>query len=164
LKTPLTSLRMAVYLLLEQRPAGLTPTQCELLESARDDADRLLRMLDNLLDLSRLEAGVSALDRQPVAVADLLEGIAREARAFIEPAGQTLELRVAAELASATLPVDIGRLRHVFINLLTNAAKYSPSGGAIRLEAGAGPEGFLRFAVRDTGEGIPPESVGHVFD
>lgn len=164
LKTPLTSLRMAVYLLLEQRDKGFTATQNELLESARDDADRLLRMLDNLLDLSRLEAGASALDRQPVAVAEMLEGIAREARAFLEPAGQTMEVRMAPDLAATTLPVDIGRLCHVFINLLTNAAKYSPPGGVIQLEAGAGPEGFLRFAVRDSGEGIPPESVGQVFD
>lgn len=164
LKTPLTSLRMAVYLLLEQRPAGLTSTQQELLESARDDADRLLRMLDNLLDLSRLEAGVSALDLHPVAVAELLEGIAREARGFIEASGQTLTVNISDGNALAVLPVDIGRLRHVFMNLLTNAAKYSPPGGVIRLEAGAGPEGFLRFAVRDTGEGIPPGAAGHVFD
>ena len=59
LKTPLTSLRMAVYLLLEQKLEGLTAPQRELLASARDDSDRLLRILDNLLDLARLEAGVT---------------------------------------------------------------------------------------------------------
>ena len=64
LKTPLTSLRLAVYLLLEQKLEGLTATQRELLESARDDSDRLLRILDNLLDLARLEAGASALNRR----------------------------------------------------------------------------------------------------
>src|SRR4051812_26782868 len=79
LKTPLTSLRMAVYLLLEQNVADFTATQRELLESARDDADRLLRILDNLLDLTRLEAGVSTLERSEQTVAPLIQEIAREA-------------------------------------------------------------------------------------
>jgi signal transduction histidine kinase/HAMP domain-containing protein len=164
LKTPLTSLRMAVYLLLEQRLEGLTATQRELLESARDDADRLLRILDNLLDLSRLEGGASALERQTVPVAGLIDEIAREARAFVEPAGQKLVTEVAAELAGATLEADAGRLRHVFINLLGNAAKYSPTNGTITLAVAPGPPGFVRFAVRDEGPGIPAESLAHVFD
>jgi nitrogen fixation/metabolism regulation signal transduction histidine kinase len=66
LKTPLTSLRLAVYLLLEENVGALAPAQRELLETARDDADRLLRILDSLLDLSRLEAGAVALDRVEV--------------------------------------------------------------------------------------------------
>jgi NtrC-family two-component system sensor histidine kinase KinB len=163
LKTPLTSLRMAVYLLLEQKLEGLTPTQRELLESARDDADRLLRILDNLLDLARLEAGASMLNRQEVSVGTLLDEIAREARAFIEPSGQTLVVQISADLAKSSLAVDPERLRHVFMNLLTNAAKYSPPGGAITLSARPEP-GFVRFGVRDQGQGIPADSVAHVFD
>ena len=65
LKTPLTGLRMAVYLLLEETLGPLGAAQREMLESARDDADRLLRILDSLLDLTRLEAGASALERRP---------------------------------------------------------------------------------------------------
>ena len=163
LKTPLTSLRMAVYLLLEQKLAGLTATQRELLESARDDADRLLRILDNLLDLARLEAGASSLNRREVALAPYLDEVAREARAFTELAGQTLALEVAPELAGANLSVDPDRLRHVFMNLLTNASKYSPPGGEITLKVTAEP-GFVRIAVRDRGPGIPEASVPRVFD
>ena len=163
LKTPLTSLRMAVYLLLEQKLAGLTATQRELLESARDDADRLLRILDNLLDLARLEAGASSLNRREVALAPYLDEVAREARAFTELAGQTLALEVAPELAGANLSVDPDRLRHVFMNLLTNASKYSPPGGEITLKVTAEP-GFVRIAVRDRGPGIPEASVTRVFD
>ncbi len=163
LKTPLTSLRMAVYLLLEQKLEGLTPTQRDLLETARDDADRLLRILENLLDLARLEAGASSLDRREVEIAALLDDVAREARAFIEPAGHTLVLEVPPSLGSARLALDPERVRHVFMNLLTNASKYSPAGGAITLSASAEP-GFVRFAVRDQGHGIPSESVARVFD
>jgi NtrC-family two-component system sensor histidine kinase KinB len=87
LKTPLTSLRMAVYLLLEKTLGPLAPQQREMLESARDDADRLLRILDSLLDLTRLEAGASALERRTVPVGELLRPIAEEARAFISVGG-----------------------------------------------------------------------------
>ncbi len=164
LKTPLTSLRMAVYLLLEQNVGALAPQQIELLETARDDADRLLRILDNLLDLTRLEAGASALDRHPITLAGLLDGIAREARAFIDPAGQTLAVDIEPGLETETMNVDGERIRHVFINLLTNAVKYSPRGGVITLSAIAGPLGFVRFGVRDQGPGIAPENVPRVFD
>ena len=164
LKTPLTSLRMAVYLLLEQKLAGLTAVQRDLLETARDDADRLLRILDNLLDLTRLEAGASSLDRRDVVVADLLADIAGEARGFIEPAGQSLVVDLPAPLADAKLSLDTARLRHVFMNLLTNASKYSARGGKITLSAAQTEDRFIRFAVRDEGPGIPADSLAHVFD
>ena len=163
LKTPLTSLRMAVYLLLEQKLEGLSAVQRDLLETARDDADRLLRILDNLLDLARLEAGASTLDRGETELAPLLGQIAQEARGFIEPAGQTLALACAADLSSATLTLDLERIRHVFMNLLTNASKYSPPGGMITLSAVAEP-GFVRFGVRDKGPGIPADSLARIFD
>jgi signal transduction histidine kinase len=155
---------MAVYLLLEQNVGSLTPPQRELLETARDDSDRLLRILDNLLDLARLEGGASALDRRAVAIPVLLEEIALEARAFVAQAGQSLALEIEPGLAEAAISVDVERIRHVFMNLLTNASKYSPAGGRIRLAAAADPLGFVRFAVRDEGPGIPPESVARVFD
>ena len=164
LKSPLTSLRMAVYLLLEQKIAGLTPTQQELLETARDDADRLLRILDNLLDLARLEAGASSLDRSRTRVADLLGEVAAEARGFLEPAGLALDVQLDPELAGQEINVDAARLRHVFINLLTNAAKFSPPRGTVTLGAAPAPLGFVRFAVSDQGPGVPPEVQPHVFD
>ena len=164
LKTPLTSLRMAVYLLLEQKLEGFTATQRDLLETARDDADRLLRILDNLLDLTRLESGASALDRGSFAVGALLDEMADEARAFTTPVGQKLIVEVAPQLATTTLSLDATRLRHVFMNLLTNASKYSPQGGTITLSAVPAEANFVRFAVRDEGEGIPADCVARVFD
>jgi len=162
LKTPLTGLRMAVYLLLERTLGPLSPGQVEMLESARDDADRLLRILDSLLDLTRLEAGASALDRRPLAPVDLVEAVAAEARGFIGAAQQQLEVR--CEPGLGELSVDPVRLRHVFINLLTNASKYSPAGAVITLAATAAPLGYVRFSVQDQGEGIPAESIPYVFD
>ncbi|MEO5959518.1 MAG: ATP-binding protein [Opitutaceae bacterium] len=164
LKTPLTSLRMALYLLLEQNLAALSPQQRELLEDARNDADRLLRILDTLLDLTRLESGASALDRKSTSVAALLRRVAGEAHPFIDAAGQRLAVVVSPELSGATIEVDESRVRHVFMNLLTNASKYTPAGGIIALTVAAEGAGFVQFSVRDQGPGIAPESVGRVFE
>jgi signal transduction histidine kinase len=164
LKTPLTSLRMALYLLLEQKLAPLTSQQRELLEDARDDADRLLRILETLLDLTRLESGASTLDRAEVSLAALLRRIAGEAHPFIDGAGQRLAVVIAPELNGAVIDVDEARIRHVFINLLTNASKYTPAGGIITLTAAPDSPGVVRFTVRDQGPGIAPESVGRVFE
>lgn len=162
LKTPLTSLRLAVYLLLEEPPAALTPAQRELLEQARSDADRLLRILDTLLDLSRIEAGVAAPSLEILAVPDLLEGVAQEARVILAASGQRLVVDNA--LGAAVVPADPAGIRHVFMNLLTNAAKYGPPGSEIRLYAAQADEGFLRFGVRDAGPGVAPEHRQRVFE
>jgi signal transduction histidine kinase len=162
LKTPLTSLRMAVYLLLEQQTGQLTPVQHELVEQVRDDTDRLLRILNDLLDLSRIESGVAAPHLRPVAVAGLLEAMAREVRPVVEAAGQTLIVQTTTE--PVTVQVDEDRIRHVFINLLTNASKYSPAGSAITLYARCADEGFLRFGVVDNGPGIAEAYQSRVFE
>ncbi len=162
LKTPLTGLRMAVYLLLEENLGSLTPGQRELLESARDDANRLLRILDDLLDLSRLEGGATALNLAPEPVDRLLDAMAAEVRPIIDAAGQRLLVRAAGALPAVS--ADRDRIRYVFANLLTNASKYSPDGSEITLYAEATADGFVKFGVRDYGPGIPPESVARVFD
>jgi NtrC-family two-component system sensor histidine kinase KinB len=133
-----------------------------LLESARDDADRLLRILDSLLDLTRLEAGASALERSPVQVESLVKAIADEARMFISAGGH--QFVVTVEPGLGEINVDASRLRHVFINLLSNASKYSPPEGTITLSASAAPEGFVRFVIRDQGSSIPAASLPRLFE
>ncbi len=162
LKTPLTSLRMAVYLLLEKHVGPLNPSQIDLLETARDDADRLLRILNDLLDLSRLESGASALNFRNIAPADLLAEMAREMKTIADAAQQTISIQLAPHLPQ--LHVDPDRLRHVFINLLANASKYSPPSTTITLYADRADQGYLRCGVRDQGPGIPSESIPHVFE
>ncbi|MFT3784008.1 MAG: ATP-binding protein [Nibricoccus sp.] len=162
LKTPLTSLRMAVYLLLEQQVGALSAPQRDLLETARDDADRLLRILNDLLDLARLEAGVAPLNKREVEVEPMLAEMAREMRPIVEANEQEIVIKV--ESGVPRVNVDADRLRHVFINLLANASKYSPPQTEITLYAKPAEEGFVRFGVRDQGPGIPAENVPHVFE
>lgn len=162
LKTPLTSLRLALYLLLEQRVGPLSPAQAELVETARDEADRLLRIIDDLLDLARLESGAAALSRREVPVSDLLAEMAREAEPLLAAAGQQLLVR--GPEGAGTAFVDADRIRHVFLNLLTNAAKYARPGATVTLYAEPAPLGCVRFGVRDQGPGIPPEAVPRIFE
>jgi two-component system, NtrC family, sensor histidine kinase KinB len=164
LKTPLTSLRLALYLLLEKNEnlGQLTTAQRGLVETARDDADRLLQILNDLLDLNRLESGVAQLHLARRPVAALLADAAREMHAIVDAAGQVIEVRVAPGLDS--VDVDSDRIRHVFMNLLGNASKYSPDGGVITLYAEPAPDNFVRFGVRDRGPGIAAESLRFIFE
>ncbi len=162
LKTPLTSLLMAVHILIEESFGPINEKQRSLLGTARENAERLLRILNDLLDLSRLAGGASSLKRQPVPVAALLNDTAEEMKAITAAAGQVIEVGVDPGLTEVN--VDADRLRHVFINLLTNASKYSGDGTTIELYAEPAPDGFVRFGVRDHGPGIPAESIPHVFD
>ena len=162
LKTPLTSLRLSVYLLLESKLGELNATQRELVETARDDADRLLRILNDLLDLSRIEGGAIALALDEVEIAALLAEMAREVKPITDAAGQNLTIRRSS--ATEVARVDRASIRHVFVNLLTNASKYSPASSVIELYAETAEAGFVRFGVRDEGPGIAPENLTRVFD
>ena len=162
LKTPLTSLLMSVHILIEESFGPINDKQRYLLETARDNSERLLRILNDLLDLSRLEGGASTLNRRPVPVTTLLADMAAEMQAITRAADQTIQ--VSSDPALKDVNVDAERLRHVFINLLTNASKYSDEGTTITLYAQPAPDGFIRFGVRDQGPGIPAESLPYIFD
>jgi signal transduction histidine kinase len=162
LKTPLTSLRMAIYLLLEQQVGPLSEAQRDLVETARDDADRLLRILNDLLDLTRLESGVARLNRRKVEVEGMLFEMVREMKGIVEAAEQKVVTEKAESITS--IYADPERLRHVFVNLLTNASKYSPPGGVITLYAKPKADGLVQFGVRDQGPGIPVEDTQRVFE
>jgi signal transduction histidine kinase len=161
LKTPLTSVQMAVHLLLEEAVGPLSPKQVELLLAARQDSDRLLAMIDDLLDLTRIEQGRLKLDLNPVASADLVGAAVERLQAGAEDVGLALTAEVAFGLPPVL--VDQERVSHVFDNLIGNALAHTSRGGQVRLSAVAeGP--VVRFAVADTGEGIAPEHVPHLFE
>src|SRR5262249_11122205 len=110
LKTPLTSLRLAVHLLLEETVGPLTPKQTELLLDARDNAERLLTMVNNLLDLARMEQGRDRLDPRPASPADLLRAAAEAAGPRAEAKGVTIAVEAAPDLPRVA--ADAQRLGH----------------------------------------------------
>ena len=163
LKTPLTSIRMAVHLLAEERIGPLTDKQSELVVVAREEADRLDRIIADLLDMGRMESGRAELDLRPARPDRLAESAAAPLRAAFHGKGVGLAIDVPADLPDVA--VDPGRIGHVFANLLTNALKFTEPGGTVRVAADRdGDRGPVRFTVADTGVGIPAEHLPRVFD
>lgn len=160
LKTPLTSVRLALHLLLEEIVGPLTPKQTELLLEARDSGERLLRMVNNLLDLARLEKG-KELERRPERIAPLLQAAAELLRPRARDKGVQFTVEVSDDLPEVA--ADAERLGHAINNLLDNALIYTPPGGRISLSASTNGK-TIEIAVADTGVGITPEHLPHVFD
>jgi len=161
LKTPLTSIRMAIHLLLEEKVGGLSPKQADLLVAAAEDADRLHTIIDERLDIGRIASGKARMDLRPVPPIDL---VVREMEAY-RPAARDGGVSLVVDLP-ATLPqvwVDPARVAHVFANLFSNALKYTPPGGKVTLSAKAEGE-FVRFQVSDTGVGIPEKYLPRIFE
>jgi signal transduction histidine kinase len=161
LKTPLTSIRMAIHLLLEEQVGSLNPKQTELLTAAREDSDRLHGILNSLMDISRMESGKGALEFQAVSpgpmILEALEPFWVQAR----DRGVTLNVELPPDLPQVW--ADQVRINHVIGNLVSNALKYTLPGGNIKITAKA-DEDWLEFSVADTGQGIPGPHLPRVFE
>jgi len=160
-RTPLTSLRMAIHLCLEQVPGPLTDKQSDLLYAARNDCERLQRIVDELLDLARIQGGRMQLQRRRVAPRTLVDD-ALDAQTALA-AERHVELVADVGVALPEIEVDRERMQLVFANLLTNAIRHSPHGAAVRLRTSAA-NGAVRFEVRDQGPGIAPEQREVIFE
>ena len=162
IKSPLTSVRMVLHLLLEKTVGALTPKQDELLQAARNDTERLLRILNDLLDLARLEEGSDSLRKEPAAPAELLTSVMKEMAGKITARGLSVNLMIDPDLPA--ILVDRQRINHVFTNLISNAIKHSPANGEIILGARLVKDNDVEFSVTDHGPGIPEEYHSRIFD
>jgi NtrC-family two-component system sensor histidine kinase KinB len=162
LNTPLTSVRMALHLLLEQSVGTLTQPQNELLQAACNDTERLLRILTDLLDLARLEEGNQGLRKEKVSPAELARTIVKDAADKLSTRGLKMNCLIEPDLPKVA--VDRQRISHVFDNLTANAIKYSPPGGEILLSVARDEDNHVEFAVTDQGPGIPEEYQARIFD
>ena len=160
LRSPLTSVQGFAELLMLERDS-LTPKQVETVEIILDNCRHLVRLLNDLLDLARSDAGRLAVTRRPSPVAPLIEDAVRTMRAQTESAGQLLGTDVEPNLPLVEVEVD--RIRQILVNLLTNAHDYSPEGASIEVTARrAGAE--VEIAVTDNGPGIPADQIDHIFE
>ncbi|MCW2849393.1 MAG: histidine kinase [Marmoricola sp.] len=155
LRTPLT----ALVAVLENLDDGVSEPDPATIRVAVGQAERLSDLVGDLLDLSRVDAGVVALDRTDVPVAELAALAVAEARATMRQVG--FDVRV--EPPELVVEADPSRLHQLLANLLDNAARHSPSGGTVRVWAGE-VDGRVRIEVSDEGPGIVPQDRERVFE
>ena len=160
-RTPLTSLRLAIHILLTQLAGTMTEKQLDLIYAARQDCERLQNLVDDILSIVRLQSGKIELRRVMVSILPLVEHIIDHHRLLAEERG--IMLSHVMPPFDEEVFADPERLELVFANLITNAIRHTPAGGSIEIRA-LPDEGFIRFAVKDTGEGIPKEYQAQVFD
>jgi len=160
LRTPLTSVQMGVHLLLERAVGELNEKQVEVLSACREDCERLDKLMRDLLDLSRIEAGESQPELEPVRTKDLINVASQELRSQVEAKG--LAFKVDAPVELPTVLVDRSQVERVLANLIVNAIRYTNHG---EIKISALPHGnFVAVSVSDTGAGIPHEYLPHIFE
>lgn len=160
MKTPLAAIRAYVELLADG-DAGDEKTREEFLGIIDAQTTRLQRLIENLLNLARIEAGIIKVNKEPQSLNDLLE----EASGVVEPQAGMKQITLRRELSPLYLPVlaDKDLLLQAAINLLSNAVKYTPNGGTVTLRSRLVDEGVL-FEVSDTGVGLAPEDCERIFE
>jgi signal transduction histidine kinase len=154
LRTPITALQAV----LENIVDGVATADPETLRTMLAQVERLGRLVQQLLDLSRLEAGTLPLERQPFDVEPMLEHAMRESRLHTN-----IELDIEMVPHAFALEGDAERLHQVIANLVENAVRHSPRNGTVLVRATAAPDG-ARFEVIDEGPGIPEAEAAHVFE
>jgi two-component system OmpR family sensor kinase/two-component system sensor histidine kinase BaeS len=157
LRTPLTIMQGNLEALLD----GLYPADAKHLEPILDETRVLSRLVDDLRTLSLAEAGALTLHREPTDMGGLVSDSVASFRTQADGAGITIVTAVEGPLPRAE--VDPVRIREVIANLLSNALRYTPRDGTVRVSATAA-NGQLRVVVRDSGPGIAAEALPHVFD
>jgi PAS domain S-box-containing protein len=159
LRNPLSTIRMASDLLLEIGGAQ-RPVERKQLEIMRRAADRMNRLIGDLLDVRRIEAGTLAVEPRPETVATLVGDAVEMLRPLA--ASSSLQLDAAVPDGLPRVMVDPPRVQQVLSNLVGNAIKFTPTGGSITVRAELTPDGVC-LAVVDTGPGIPNDQLPHIF-
>ncbi len=161
LRTPLTLLLAPLEALLHQRGRVTDPETRGLLTTMHSNGMRLLKLINDLLDLVRLESGRMEVRREPLELTEFIKGLASAARQVADDKRIKLETWVAPELGAVL--ADRDKLEKILLNLLFNALKFTPAGGRVDLRAETqGDE--LVLLVKDTGMGISPKNLPYVFD
>jgi signal transduction histidine kinase len=161
LRTPLTLLLAPLETLIQDHGSALQPNMQQLLLIMQSNGMRLLKLINDLLDLVRLESGKMEVKRDPVAIEPFLHGLANAIKKSAEDRG--IRLEVIPDRAINTVLTDSDKLERVLLNLLFNALKFTPAGGKVEVKAKR-ESGQLVLEVSDTGTGISEEQLPFIFD
>jgi signal transduction histidine kinase len=160
LRSPLTSVQGFAELLMLEREM-LTPKQRETLEVILDNTRHLVRLINDLLDLARSDAGRLTIEPQPTDASSLIEEAGRTMRGQVDARGQQLIVELEPDLPQ--VEADADRIRQVLVNLLTNANEYCQDGARIRVDARRA-DADVEISVSDDGPGIPEQQLEHIFE
>jgi len=161
LRSPLTVISGVINFFTSGRLGELTPEQKNMVEMMERNTQNLIELVNDLLDASKLESGTLRLDAASISLRALIE----ELREEMQPLAAEKEIAL-EELVPEDLPqlrADRAKLRRVLVNLVSNALKFTPKGGRVRVSA-AREDSFVRVSVSDTGVGIQPDDLRDIFD
>ena len=162
LRTPLNSSLILAKLLSDNKEGNLTEEQVKFAQTISGAGNDLLALINDILDLSKIEAGKVEVDPQPVALAETVESLTKT----LGPLAEQKRLAFGASVepgAPAQIETDAQRLGQILNNLLSNAIKFTET-GEVALRVSAGPDGTVAFSVRDTGVGIPAHQQELIFE
>lgn len=160
LRTPLTSIRGSLGLLEGGVAGEMTPKAVELTRIARTNADRLIRLINDILDLEKMESGRMELRRRRIKLLDVCDAVVEELRGIASGAGVTVAVERGV---NATVRADADRIHQVITNLLSNAIKFSSDGDTVRVVVSDSAGGRVRVAVHDQGPGISNLDLDRLF-
>jgi PAS domain S-box-containing protein len=160
LRTPLTSIRGSLGLLAGGVMGGLPDEAAEMLATAVSNTDRLVRLINDILDIERIDAGHAGLDLAPVSPPELVEQSVQVLEAVAADAGVRVEIQAGEPL---TVVADADRIVQTLTNLIGNAIKFSERGGTVTVSV-ARDRGRALFSVQDSGRGIPADRLGSIFE
>ena len=160
LRTPLTSIRGSVQLVLDEPGSVPDAEHQQLLQIALNNCERLVRIINDILDVAKIESGNITLHKKLVNVADIV----RQSIQVVEGPARSAKVRLDARLPARLRPVmaDPDRIVQALVNLLSNAVKFAPSGSTVTVTA-VGSDNLITLAVSDEGEGIAPENLNRLF-
>ncbi|MCU0491596.1 MAG: GAF domain-containing protein [Chloroflexaceae bacterium] len=176
LRTPMTSIKGFTQLLAMGSLGPLNDTQREFVDTIYTNTERMIALINDVLEITKIESGSIELDLRPLHLAEALSGVVAELNGLMEKRQHTLHISIPPGLP--LVRGDSGRLRQVLQNLLSNAARYTPAGGEIRVEAReavlddvpnhvrdgvAADRRYTQIDIRDTGVGIAPHELDKVF-
>ena len=163
LRNPLSTMGLAVQLMDRMIDRGMSAEKFRSqLETQRICIRQMNQLIEDLLDVARIESGKLALSRGGVGVGEILEGVIRQHRIQAEDRG--IDLKVGSEEEVPVVDVDLRRIQQVLSNLIGNALKFTAEGGEIEVFVKKAIQGEVVFSVRDTGQGIATEAVPRLFD
>lgn len=161
LRTPLTSINMAVDIMSQEVLGKINEHQRDMLSTAKDDCERLTKLVKELLDMSRLESGKYELKRERINLRSLVEEALKPLRLQFREKGIRLETEIPAD--TPEVPGDHRQLSWVVANLVSNALRYTPADGTVTVHSDLMSD-CVRVSVKDSGRGIPPDAVEVIFD